>query len=247
MSDPAELSLTDLASAIRRRKVSSAEVTKALLARIKTWQPKINAFARVEAEDAMKAARAADRALANGKIRGPLHGVPLAHKDMYYVKGKLAECGSKIRKGWTAPATATATALTRLEAAGDMRRIPRIAHMAGVDVVAGRSERKLHHVERAEPQRAGPFEPSQCRGGRGRDPPFADLGAAFRKLALDVIHVLVGERYAMQRAFDLAVRKRAVGGARGLHRVLGLDTCEGVELGLPFLDAREQRLGDFGG
>src|SRR6185295_5665782 len=88
-------------------------------ARIKTWQPKINAFARVEVEDAMKAARAADRALANGKIRGPLHGVPLAHKDMYYVKGKLAECGSKIRKGWIAPATATA--LVKLEAAGAFR------------------------------------------------------------------------------------------------------------------------------
>src|SRR5436190_6828361 len=119
VSDPSELSLKDLAAAIRRRKVSSAEATKALLARIKKWQPKINAFARVEAEDAMKAARAADRALANGKIKGPLHGVPLAHKDMYYVKGKLAECGSKIRKGWVAPATATA--VSRLEAAGAFR------------------------------------------------------------------------------------------------------------------------------
>jgi aspartyl-tRNA(Asn)/glutamyl-tRNA(Gln) amidotransferase subunit A len=41
VSDPTELSLTDLAAAIRRRKVSSAEVTKAMLARIKKWQPKI--------------------------------------------------------------------------------------------------------------------------------------------------------------------------------------------------------------
>ena len=119
MSDPAELSLAELAAAIRRRKVSSVEITRALLARIKTWQPKLNAFARLDAEDAMKAARAADRVLANGKLKGPLHGVPLAHKDMYYVKGKLAECGSKIRKGWVAPATATAVA--RLEAAGAFR------------------------------------------------------------------------------------------------------------------------------
>jgi aspartyl-tRNA(Asn)/glutamyl-tRNA(Gln) amidotransferase subunit A len=119
VSDPSELTLAALANAIRRRKISSAEATKAMLARTKKWQRKINAFARVEAEDAMKAARAADRALANGRIRGPLHGVPLAHKDMYYVKGKLAECGSKIRKGWIAPATATA--LTRLEAAGAHR------------------------------------------------------------------------------------------------------------------------------
>jgi aspartyl-tRNA(Asn)/glutamyl-tRNA(Gln) amidotransferase subunit A len=119
VSDPAELTLKDLAAAIRRRKVSSVEITKALLARIDKWQPSLNAFARVEAEDALKSAKAADRALAAGRAKGPLHGVPLAHKDMYYSKGKLAECGSKIRKGWIAPTTATAVA--RLEAAGAFR------------------------------------------------------------------------------------------------------------------------------
>ncbi len=119
MSDIAQMNLKDLAAAIRRRKVSSVEVTKALLARIDKWQPALNAFARVEAEDALKSAKAADRALAAGKAKGPLHGVPVAHKDMYYSKGKLAECGSKIRKGWIAPATATA--VERLEAAGSFR------------------------------------------------------------------------------------------------------------------------------
>jgi aspartyl-tRNA(Asn)/glutamyl-tRNA(Gln) amidotransferase subunit A len=119
VSDIAEMNLKDLAAAIKRRKVSSVEVTKALLARIDKWQPALNAFARVEAEDALKAAKAADRALANKKAKGPLHGVPVAHKDMYYSKGKLAECGSKIRKGWIAPATATA--VERLEAAGSFR------------------------------------------------------------------------------------------------------------------------------
>src|SRR4051812_32867706 len=113
------MSLKELAGAIKRRKVSSLEVTKALLARIDQWQPTLNAFARVETDDALKAAKAADRALAAGKAKGPLHGVPLAHKDMYYSKGKLAECGSKIRKGWIAPATATA--VERLEAAGSFR------------------------------------------------------------------------------------------------------------------------------
>jgi len=119
VSEIAEMNLKDLAAAIRRRKVSSLEVTKALMARIEKWQPTLNAFARVEAEDALKSAKAADRALAAGKAKGPLHGVPLAHKDMYYSKGKLAECGSKIRKGWIAPTTATA--VERLEAAGSFR------------------------------------------------------------------------------------------------------------------------------
>ena len=119
MSDPTQMTLKDLAAAIKRRKVSSLEVTKAMLARIEKWQPTLNAFARVETEAALKSAKAADRALSAGKAKGPLHGVPLAHKDMYYSKGKLAECGSKIRKGWIAPATATA--VERLEAAGTFR------------------------------------------------------------------------------------------------------------------------------
>jgi aspartyl-tRNA(Asn)/glutamyl-tRNA(Gln) amidotransferase subunit A len=119
VSEIAEMNLKDLAAAIRRRKVSSLEVTKALIARIAKWQPTLNAFARVEAEDALKSAKAADRALSAGKVKGPLHGVPLAHKDMYYSKGKLAECGSKIRKGFVA--SATATAVERLEAAGSFR------------------------------------------------------------------------------------------------------------------------------
>jgi aspartyl-tRNA(Asn)/glutamyl-tRNA(Gln) amidotransferase subunit A len=119
VTDPATLSLKAAASAIRRGKVSSLELTKALLKRIEAWQPVINAFVRVEADAAIRAAKAADRALARGNAKGPLHGVPLAHKDMYYVKGKPAGCGSKVREGFIAPATSTAVA--RLEAAGALR------------------------------------------------------------------------------------------------------------------------------
>ena len=78
----------------------------------------LNAFVRVEAEDALAAAKAADRALAP-RGEGPLHGVPLAHKDMYYSAGKPAGCGSKVREGWIAPVTSTA--IVRLEAAGSFR------------------------------------------------------------------------------------------------------------------------------
>jgi aspartyl-tRNA(Asn)/glutamyl-tRNA(Gln) amidotransferase subunit A len=116
VNDPATLTLTEVATAIRERKVSSDEVTRSLLARIERWQPLLNAFVRVEAEEALAAAAAADAAVAGGIARRPLHGVPLAHKDMYYMSGKLAECGSKIRKGWVAPATSTAVA--RLQGAG---------------------------------------------------------------------------------------------------------------------------------
>ena len=64
------LTLTELAAAIRARKLSSVEATTALLKRIAAWQPKINAFVRIEAESAMELARAADAALARGEIKG---------------------------------------------------------------------------------------------------------------------------------------------------------------------------------
>jgi aspartyl-tRNA(Asn)/glutamyl-tRNA(Gln) amidotransferase subunit A len=118
-ADPAQLTLSELAAAIRQRKLSSVEVTQSLLARIERWQPVLNAFVRIEADEALAAAKAADEALARGQARGALHGVPLAHKDMYYSAGKPAGCGSKVREGWIAPLTSTAVA--RLEAAGSFR------------------------------------------------------------------------------------------------------------------------------
>jgi aspartyl-tRNA(Asn)/glutamyl-tRNA(Gln) amidotransferase subunit A len=116
LTDPALLTLTEAAAAIRGRQISSVELTKALLARIELWQPKLQAFVRFDPDEVLGGAAEADAALARGEVRGPLHGVPLAHKDMYYRAGKLAECGSKVRAGWTAPATSTA--LLRLSNAG---------------------------------------------------------------------------------------------------------------------------------
>ena len=104
MSDElARMTLTAVADAIRRRKVSSLEVTQSLLARIDRLQPQLNCFISIERDDVLKAARKADRATARGKI-GPLHGVPLAHKDMFYRAGRIATCGSKILRAGIAPA-----------------------------------------------------------------------------------------------------------------------------------------------
>jgi aspartyl-tRNA(Asn)/glutamyl-tRNA(Gln) amidotransferase subunit A len=117
-AEPALMSLTAVAKAIADKKLSSREVTESCLKRIAQWQPKLNAFMAVESEAALKAADAADAALAKG-TKGVLHGVPLAHKDMYYDKGKVVTCGSKIRKDFVA--TTTSTALQRLKDAGTVR------------------------------------------------------------------------------------------------------------------------------
>jgi aspartyl-tRNA(Asn)/glutamyl-tRNA(Gln) amidotransferase subunit A len=118
-SEPALMSLTGVAKAIADKRVSSREATQSCLARIARWQPRLNAFMAIEAEEALEAADAADAALARGDRAGPLHGVPLAHKDMYYEAGKVVTCGSRIRRDFVA--TTTSTVLQRLKDAGAIR------------------------------------------------------------------------------------------------------------------------------
>src|SRR4051812_10527941 len=118
-TEPALMSLVAVARAIASKEVSSREVTRSCLQRIAEWQPRLNAFMAIEAEAALAAADEADAGLAKGKVRGPLHGVPLAHKDMYYDDGKVVTCGSKIRRDYVA--TTTSTALQRLKDAGSIR------------------------------------------------------------------------------------------------------------------------------
>jgi aspartyl-tRNA(Asn)/glutamyl-tRNA(Gln) amidotransferase subunit A len=113
------MTLTEVARAIAAKQLSSHEVTRACLHRIAQWQPHLNAFMAIESEPALKAATAADEELAKGDIKGPLHGVPLAHKDMYYDAGHVSTCGSLIRRDFVA--TTTSTALQRLKDAGTVR------------------------------------------------------------------------------------------------------------------------------
>ena len=117
--DIALMSLTTVAKAIAEKRLSSHEVTRACLHRIAQWQPRLNAFMAVEAEAALKTADECDAALAKGQSRGALHGVPLAHKDMYYEAGKVVTCGSAIRRDFVAHTTSTA--LKRLKDAGSIR------------------------------------------------------------------------------------------------------------------------------
>jgi aspartyl-tRNA(Asn)/glutamyl-tRNA(Gln) amidotransferase subunit A len=118
-SNPALLSLTDVAQAISRRQMSSREVTQSCLDGIQAWQPWINAFLAIDAEAALRAADAADNASARHSDLPLLHGVPLAHKDMFYEEGSVTTCGSLIRKDWKAPSTSTV--LARLRQAGAIR------------------------------------------------------------------------------------------------------------------------------
>ena len=98
MSDDIHLlSLVEVADAIATRRLSAVEVVSAAIDRAERLQPVLNCFISLQAEAALESAAAADAALARGEAAGPLHGVPLAHKDMFYRSGHVTTCGSRIR------------------------------------------------------------------------------------------------------------------------------------------------------
>lgn len=107
---------TDLADAVRAKKLSAVEITTAVLNRAAALEPRLNAFAYLAAEEAMGAAEAADRALANGEPIGPLHGVPATIKDHEAVRGMPMEYGTYLRRGEVAAADGAMVA--RLRKAG---------------------------------------------------------------------------------------------------------------------------------
>ncbi len=115
-TDLTEMSLVELAGAIAGRKVTAREVTQAHLRRIDAFDDRVASFIRVDHEEALRAADLADGMAARGEPLGPLHGVPLAHKDMFYRAGVTAACGSRVRRDFIQ--TETATVLDRLDRAG---------------------------------------------------------------------------------------------------------------------------------
>jgi aspartyl-tRNA(Asn)/glutamyl-tRNA(Gln) amidotransferase subunit A len=114
--DVSDLSLVDAAEAIRTREVSAVSVLEACLSSLDAHEAEVNATIWVDRENAFAAARAADAALAAGGPIGKLHGLPLAHKDMYYQAGRLATCGSALRKDFVP--TYSATVIERMSQAG---------------------------------------------------------------------------------------------------------------------------------
>lgn len=110
------MTVSEFARRWRARKISSAEVTDACLARIGSDNPRLNAFILVLADDARRQAEQADRELAAGDDRGPLHGVPVSVKDLFDMAGIPTTAGSRVREGHTA--RADAAAIVRLRQAG---------------------------------------------------------------------------------------------------------------------------------
>lgn len=111
-----KLAAVDLAAKIKAGDVTSVEATEAALVRLKAAHQKCNSVIAFEDDEALAAAKAADQALADGKSLGPLHGVPLAHKDMFDRAGKIASWGGNIHA--ETPATQDSTLIERFKSTG---------------------------------------------------------------------------------------------------------------------------------
>jgi aspartyl-tRNA(Asn)/glutamyl-tRNA(Gln) amidotransferase subunit A len=140
--------LTALAAKIRTREISPLEATEACLARIESLGPRLHAFIRVDAEGALRTARIREAEMKAGRFRGPLHGVPLAHKDLFAADGRPASCGSAFPEYFRAERDATV--LTRLEAAGAVT----LGRLNLSELALGPFGDNAHHGDAATPWRA---------------------------------------------------------------------------------------------
>jgi len=110
------LPVTELSALVRRRKVTSEQLTRLSLDRLQEFDPKLHCVITLTADRALEHARAADEETRRGRSRGPLHGIPWGAKDLLAVKGYPTTWGSTPFKDQMLPEDATV--VRRLDAAG---------------------------------------------------------------------------------------------------------------------------------
>src|SRR5437773_8102942 len=106
-TDPSLLPAHILASEIAARRLSPVDLVDSLLSRIRAQDEKLHAFVEVYGEAARLAAEAADKAIRSGHAIGPLHGIPIALKDLIDLEGRVTTGGSMAWRDRRSPATAT--------------------------------------------------------------------------------------------------------------------------------------------
>jgi aspartyl-tRNA(Asn)/glutamyl-tRNA(Gln) amidotransferase subunit A len=174
--DLAFMGLTEVAQAIASRPLSALEVTQACLQRAALWQASRKAFIRMDTEPALAAARRADAQLAQRSFQpGPLHGVPLAHKDLFYRAGQVSTCGSLIRRDWRAGTTASC--LSQLDEAGAMD----LGTLNMSEFAGGPTGHNIHHGHCASA-----YHPEHIAGGSSSGSGVAvGAGLVFGSLGTD--------------------------------------------------------------
>ncbi|MCG2622545.1 amidase [Arthrobacter sp. I2-34] len=149
MTEPWELGIAEAAALIRTRRLSAVELLDSVLERLRSTEEYAHAWAHVDAEGATAAARAADAQTSNGRIPGPLHGIPLGIKDVIDVRGLPTEGGSAALKGNVATADA-----------GVVRRLRRNGA-----VILGKTVTYEFAFGQGSPPTRNPWAPGRYAGG----------------------------------------------------------------------------------
>ena len=116
MTDLAEFGLAGLSAGVAAGRFSPVEIMDACFARIRTWEPRLHAFVALYEKEARQEAEEAARAIRSGKAKGPLHGLPIAIKDLIEIESKVTTGGSIVWKDRVS--THTATLVRKLTDAG---------------------------------------------------------------------------------------------------------------------------------
>jgi aspartyl-tRNA(Asn)/glutamyl-tRNA(Gln) amidotransferase subunit A len=146
--------IESLAAAIRAGKISPVEATRDCLDRVRRLDGTLRAFISVDEAGALETARRLEAEQRRGAWRGPLHGVPLAFKDLCYMRGLPTSCGTKTAEYFTADQDCTAVA--RLTAAGAVT----LGKLNMTELAMGPFGDNAHHGHAQNPWRAG-----HCAGG----------------------------------------------------------------------------------
>ena len=141
----ADWTIAALAEAIRARKISPVEATREYLTRVERLDAKVRAYIMVDADGALARARALER----GGPRGPLHGVPLAYKDLCAVRGLPTSCGTRTADYFIS--SRECTAVSRLTAAGAIT----LGKLNMAELAMGPFGDNAHHGDAQNPWRLG--------------------------------------------------------------------------------------------
>ena len=138
------LSIETLAPKLRAREVSPVQVVEAVLARIEQHNASLLAYLHVDADHARAAARAAETEIGAGGYRGPLHGIPVAYKDIYDVRDLPTTAASKVMAGYVAPEDCTVAARFRQAGAICMGKLNTLEFASGSMEVFGTARNPWH-------------------------------------------------------------------------------------------------------
>lgn len=240
---PFELSLAEAAPLLRDRALSPVELTSAVLEQIRQVDDRTHAYVTVLGEAALDAARTAEAEIAAGKYRGPLHGVPIALKDIIDLRGVPTTANSRVRAGHVA--ARDSAVVERLRAAGAIFTGKTVTHEWAYGTVSPptRNPWNLDHIPGGSSGgSAAAVAAGECLAAIGSDSGGSiRIPAAFNgTVGLKPTYGRVSKRGVLPLAWSLdhlgPLTKRVADAALVLQAIAGHDPYDPATVDLPVPD-----------